>query len=57
VKGGLNGHPLRIATMTTLEECVITSISEEAMIAALHNKPRFSELFMQGNRVKDFKRR
>jgi CRP/FNR family transcriptional regulator, cyclic AMP receptor protein len=45
-EGCLNGHPLRIATTTAMEECVITSISKEAMIAALHNEPRFSELFM-----------
>jgi CRP/FNR family cyclic AMP-dependent transcriptional regulator len=29
-----------------MEECVITSITKEAMIAALHNEPKFSELFM-----------
>ena len=45
-EGCLNGHPLRIATTTAMAECVITSISKEAMIAALHNEPRFSELFM-----------
>jgi CRP/FNR family cyclic AMP-dependent transcriptional regulator len=45
-EGCLNGHPLRIATTTAMEECVITSITKEAMIAALHNEPKFSELFM-----------
>jgi CRP/FNR family transcriptional regulator, cyclic AMP receptor protein len=45
-EGCLNGHTLRIATTTAMEECVITSISKEAMIAALHDEPRFSELFM-----------
>ena len=29
-----------------MEECVITSITKEAMIAALHSEPKFSELFM-----------
>jgi hypothetical protein len=29
-----------------MEECVITSIIKEAMIATLHNEPKFSELFM-----------
>src|SRR6202040_2395079 len=45
-EGCLNGHRLRIATTTAMEECVITSITKEAMIAALHTEPKFSELFM-----------
>jgi CRP/FNR family cyclic AMP-dependent transcriptional regulator len=45
-EGCLNGHPLRIATTTAMEECVITSITKEAMIAVLHTEPKFSELFM-----------
>jgi CRP-like cAMP-binding protein len=45
-EGCLNGHPLRIATTTAMEHCVITSITKEAMIATLHNEPKFSELFM-----------
>src|ERR1700754_4296197 len=45
-EGCLNGHPLRIATTTAMEECVITSITKEAMIATLHAEPKFSELFM-----------
>ena len=45
-EGCLNGHPLRIATTSAMEECVITSITKEAMIAALHSEPKFSELFM-----------
>ena len=45
-EGCLNGHPLRIATTTAMEECVITSITKEAMLAALRSKPKFSELFM-----------
>jgi len=44
-EGCLNGHPLRIATTTAMEECVITSITKEAMIAVLHKEPTFSELF------------
>src|SRR5450631_2863626 len=42
----MNGHPMRIATTTAMEECVITSITKEAMIALLHEEPKFSELFM-----------
>jgi len=45
-EGCLNGHSLRIATTTAMAECVITSITKEAMIAALRNEPKFSELFM-----------
>jgi CRP/FNR family cyclic AMP-dependent transcriptional regulator len=45
-EGCLNGHPLRIATATAMEECVITAITKEAMIAALHAEPKFSELFI-----------
>jgi hypothetical protein len=29
-----------------MEDCVITTITKDAMIAALHDEPKFSELFM-----------
>jgi CRP/FNR family cyclic AMP-dependent transcriptional regulator len=45
-EGCLNGHSLRIATTTAMEECVITSITKDAMIAVLHTEPKFSEMFM-----------
>jgi len=45
-EGCLNGHPLRIATTTAMEESVITSITKAAMIATLRTEPKFSELFM-----------
>jgi CRP/FNR family transcriptional regulator, cyclic AMP receptor protein len=45
-EGCLNGHPLRIATTTAMEACVITAITRHAMISALHDEPKFSELFM-----------
>jgi len=45
-EGCLNGHTLRIATTTAMEACVITSITKEAMIAALRSEPKVSELFM-----------
>jgi CRP/FNR family cyclic AMP-dependent transcriptional regulator len=45
-EGCLNGHPLRIATTMAIEECVITRLEKSTMIATLHNKPEFSELFM-----------
>ena len=40
------GHRMRIATTTAMEECVITSITKEAMLATLRAEPKFSELFM-----------
>src|ERR1700680_2115839 len=39
-------HALRIATTTAMEDCLITAIAKAAMIAALHDEPRFSELFI-----------
>jgi CRP/FNR family cyclic AMP-dependent transcriptional regulator len=45
-EGCMNGHSIRIATTTAMEDCVITVITKAAMIAALHNEPTFSELFM-----------
>ena len=45
-EGCLNGHPLRIATTTAMEACLLTSITKEAMIAILRSEPKFSELFM-----------
>jgi CRP/FNR family transcriptional regulator, cyclic AMP receptor protein len=45
-EGCLNGHSLRISTATAMEECLVTSIAKDAMMAALHSEPKFSELFM-----------
>jgi CRP-like cAMP-binding protein len=45
-EGCMNGHKLRISTTTAMEDCVITSITKAAMISALHNEPKFSEVFM-----------
>jgi CRP-like cAMP-binding protein len=45
-EGCLNGHALRIATTTAMDECVITRIAKAAMIATIHKEPEFSELFM-----------
>jgi CRP-like cAMP-binding protein len=43
-EGCMNGHPLRIATTTAMEHCVITSITKQAMQATLHDQPAFAEL-------------
>jgi CRP/FNR family transcriptional regulator, cyclic AMP receptor protein len=45
-EGCMNGHPLRISTTTAIEDCVVTSITKQAMKTALHDQPAFSELFV-----------
>ena len=45
-EGCLNGHSLRIATASAIDECVITRVEKATMIATIHNEPKFSELFM-----------
>ena len=45
-EGCMNGHSLRISTSTATEESLITAITKPAMIAALHDEPKFSELFV-----------
>jgi CRP/FNR family transcriptional regulator, cyclic AMP receptor protein len=45
-EGCMNGHALRIATTRAMENSVITCITKAAMIAAIHDEPKFSELFM-----------
>jgi CRP/FNR family transcriptional regulator, cyclic AMP receptor protein len=45
-EGCLNGHTLRIATTTAMEESLITAITKAAMIATLRTEAKFSELFM-----------
>src|ERR1700680_2177068 len=45
-EGCLNGHKMRLSTTTAMEDCMITSITKAAMISALHDQPKFSELFM-----------
>jgi CRP/FNR family cyclic AMP-dependent transcriptional regulator len=45
-EGCMNGHKLRISTTTAMESCIITAITKTAMIAALHDEPQFSEMFM-----------
>ena len=45
-EGCMNGHKVRMSTATTLDDCVITAVTKVAMIAAIHDQPKFSELFM-----------
>src|ERR1700737_421446 len=45
-EGCMNGHKLRISTTAAREDRVIISITKEAMLAALRDEPKFSEMFM-----------
>jgi CRP/FNR family transcriptional regulator, cyclic AMP receptor protein len=45
-EGCMNGHSVRIATTTAMEDCLVTAITKTAMLAVLHDQPRFSEMFM-----------
>jgi CRP-like cAMP-binding protein len=45
-EGCLNGHSLRISTTMTMEECLITSITKEAMLTTLQSESKFAEIFM-----------
>jgi len=45
-EGCMNGHAVRIATTTAMEDCVVTVITKAAMLAVLHDQPKFSEMFM-----------
>jgi CRP/FNR family cyclic AMP-dependent transcriptional regulator len=43
----LSGQSLRTTSMTALTDCRITSITKAAMLTAIHDRPGFSELFME----------
>jgi CRP-like cAMP-binding protein len=45
-EGCLSGHSFRIATIMAMELCLLTIITKEAMLAILHDQPKFSEMFM-----------
>jgi CRP/FNR family transcriptional regulator, cyclic AMP receptor protein len=45
-EGCLNGHALRVTTAKAIDQCLITRIPKAAMISAMHDEPKFSELFM-----------
>jgi len=45
-EGCMNGHSVRIATTTAMEDCLVTVITKVAMVAVLHDQPKFSEMFM-----------
>jgi CRP/FNR family transcriptional regulator, cyclic AMP receptor protein len=45
-EGCLNGHALRIATASAIDGCEITRIEKPTMLATIHDKADFSEMFM-----------
>jgi CRP/FNR family transcriptional regulator, cyclic AMP receptor protein len=45
-EGCLNSQVVRVGTARAMEECLITSITPTAILAALRKEPRFSELFV-----------
>jgi CRP/FNR family cyclic AMP-dependent transcriptional regulator len=45
-EGCLSGQPLRLATVTTMTDCVIMRIEKSAMVKALHDQSSFTEMFM-----------
>jgi CRP/FNR family transcriptional regulator, cyclic AMP receptor protein len=45
-EGCLHGQTLRVGTARAIEECLVTSITRKAMLAALRKEPRFAELFV-----------
>jgi len=42
----LNGVPVRTSTATTMEDCTITVISKQTMLATLRDEPAMAEFFM-----------
>jgi CRP-like cAMP-binding protein len=44
-EGCLHGQTVRVGTARAMQECLITSITRKAMLAALRREPRFAELF------------
>lgn len=45
-ESSLNGARLRSASISALEECLVTSITREAMLSTLASEPAFSEFFV-----------
>ena len=45
-EGCLAGQPQRMATATTMTECVIMRLEKAAIVRVLHDEPAFSEMFI-----------
>jgi len=47
----LNGHPLRMATVVTMTECVIMRLEKAAIVRVLHDEPKFCRTYCLGTPV------
>jgi CRP/FNR family transcriptional regulator, cyclic AMP receptor protein len=45
-EGCLTGQPLRLATVSTMTDCVIMRIGKADMVSTLRDEPKLSEVFM-----------
>ena len=45
-EGCLNGHAVRMATVTAMTECATMRIERAAMVQTLHEEPKFADLFI-----------
>jgi CRP/FNR family transcriptional regulator, cyclic AMP receptor protein len=45
-EGCLSGEPLRLATVSTMTECVIVRITKADITRVIHEEPAFAELFI-----------
>jgi CRP/FNR family transcriptional regulator, cyclic AMP receptor protein len=45
-EGCLTGQPVRLATAVAMTECVVLRLDKAAIVRALHDEPKFSEMFM-----------
>ena len=45
-EGCLNDQPVRTASTSAMTDCRITSITKSVMLTAIHEQPKFSNLFM-----------
>jgi CRP/FNR family transcriptional regulator, cyclic AMP receptor protein len=45
-EGCLNEQPRRMSSTIAMTDCQITSITKSAMLTAIHDQPKFSNLFM-----------
>jgi CRP/FNR family cyclic AMP-dependent transcriptional regulator len=45
-EGCLTGQPRRLATVTSMTECVIMRLDKATIVRVVHDEPKFSEMFM-----------
>ena len=42
----MTGQPRRLATVTSMTECVIMRLDKATIVRVIHDEPKFSEMFM-----------